>query len=484
MTSLPLFPTRPRQPIDLDQITAIALESSPRVRSLRLLPLIAETAIVEESSEFDPVVFAESRIDNVSDPVGNLLTTGGPPRLRSHDFAQDFGVRQRTATGGQLELSQQFGLEDSNSVFFSPRDQGNARMTLSVSHPLLNQHGKAYNTALIAIAELQRDQVSHESLRMVQDHIQLLGDSYWQLYRARAVLIQRRRHVERARRVLHDLEGRGELDANRVQILRARAALKRRAADLAKAEADVLNLETQLRAKAGVATGDGAAELLIVGPAAWVSVPVTMADGIATALQHRPELAALTEQIRVALVRHGVAESERLPIVNMVAAAYVTGLRGDSGVGNAFTDQFVKGQPGYSAGLQFEMPWGNRRGDARVRRRQLEIARLQATLQDETMRIRAEVETAVRNVRTAYEQLGSRREAVTAARAEVDYLRGRRKLLAGDDLSAASVLNFEIDAEERLADEEQRLATTQTDYAIAFLALKRSMGVLVISHAH
>ncbi|MDP6446106.1 MAG: hypothetical protein QF805_20120, partial [Pirellulaceae bacterium] len=171
MTSLPLFPTRPRQPIDLDQITAIALESSPRVRSLRLLPLIAETAIVEESSEFDPVVFAESRIDNVSDPVGNLLTTGGPPRLRSHDFAQDFGVRQRTATGGQLELSQQFGLEDSNSVFFSPRDQGNARMTLSVSHPLLNQHGKAYNTALIAIAELQRDQVSHESLRMVQDHI-------------------------------------------------------------------------------------------------------------------------------------------------------------------------------------------------------------------------------------------------------------------------------------------------------------------------
>ena len=63
---------------------------------------------------FDWVAFTESKFIDTSDPVGSLLTTGGPGRYRDHNWTSNSGVRRRAYSGGRFEISQQLGYQDNN----------------------------------------------------------------------------------------------------------------------------------------------------------------------------------------------------------------------------------------------------------------------------------------------------------------------------------------------------------------------------------
>ncbi len=56
--------------------------------------------------------------------MGNTLTTGGPdPWIDTHWYGSA-GIRKQGLSGAQLEVSQQIGYEDSNSLYFVPNHQG------------------------------------------------------------------------------------------------------------------------------------------------------------------------------------------------------------------------------------------------------------------------------------------------------------------------------------------------------------------------
>ncbi len=130
-------------PIDLDALIVSALAFSPRVRGVSEDVLIQETAIMEAQAAFDVHAFMDSKFFRKSDPIGNVLETGGPPRLREGDFGYSAGLRKRTPLGGSWEMSQRIGMRDSNSQFFEPKQQGNSRLSLSFNQPLLNGFGNS-----------------------------------------------------------------------------------------------------------------------------------------------------------------------------------------------------------------------------------------------------------------------------------------------------------------------------------------------------
>jgi outer membrane protein TolC len=470
-----------RLEITADSVVLGALAHSAQVKVLRDAPAIQETAIAEACAQFDIRSFMESKFIDTSEPVGSTLTTGGPPRYLDQNWNYSAGVRRLGETGARLEGSQRFGYEDSNSVFFVPQQQGTARLALSLTQPLLNGAGRFYNTSAIVIARIDTQVAQDKFTRDLQTVLLEVQTAYWDLYRERIVLLQRRKLLAEGRRIYEELDGRREVDVVKSQIARARAAVATRDAAVVRQEALVLNSEARLRAlindpELGMVNRT---ELVPVQPPIDAPQPVVLEDSLVVALRNRPEIDQAAREIRAASVRLDVSANELRPVLNLILASYVSGLEGDSDIGGAWADQFATGRPTYSAGLLFEYPFGNRYAQARLKKRRLELRQLTSQLEVTTANVRLEVETAVREIATTHREMRSHYHAIRGSEAEIEYLERRWRLLPGDQQVAGIVLDDLLNAQERLGRAEASYAAALTAYNIALVQLKRAVGVLL-----
>ena len=254
-----------------------------------------------------------------------------------------------------------------------------------------------------------------------------------------------------------------------------------RRSDIMRAEAAVRNAESQLRLLVNdpQLINGGRIELIPNEMPTAYPVGVSMRRSLETALCNRPDIAQAVREIRAASVRLGVAKNELLPKLDLVVSTYLSGLDGGADVGTAFGDQFSVGEPGYSLGVLFEVPLGNRSARA-------EFASREAELRKEMLELRAtveagltEVELAVREVETSYQEMVSKYQAMIAADSEARYLDRRWRLVPGHDALTPHLLEDLLDAQERLADEEVGFVTAQVNYTFALIELKRAMGTLM-----
>lgn len=468
-------------PVSVNQLIVSALQNSAQVKVFSDLPLIRETAITEADAAFDWVGFMESRWDDISEPVGNTLTTGGPPRFKDNNFTYSAGTRRRNTLGGEFEISQRIGHQSNNSVFFLPNDQGTARLTLSYTQPLLRGRGRVYNTSLTVLASIDTQIARDEFSRQLQSHLLEVTRGYWSLYLERASLLQKQRLLGRAEEILGDLEQRQELDAVNSQVVRARSAVESRRAEIMRAEMAVRNAESRIRALTNDPSwGTNDAVELLPGDAPFRGeTSVEMDSSVATAMRHRPEIGQAVKQVKASCVRMNMAKNEILPALNMVLESYLSGLKGDSRLGDAWTSQFTEGEPSYSVGLQYEVPIWNRAAKARLQRRRLEVRQLQNQFQTTAETLKLEVAVAVRELMTSFRELDARARAMDAANAEVEYISERWKTLGSEDRSAALMLEDLLNAQVRLADAEFEYLNSSVTYNLAHTNYKKAVGTLL-----
>jgi outer membrane protein TolC len=469
------------KPLELEDVVIGALRYSPRVRAISGTPLIRETAIMEAEGQFDSRAFMESRFTDTSDPVGSTLTTGGPRRLVDQNWRYSAGLRRKTLSGGKFEISQRIGLEDSNSEFFDPTDQANSKLALNFTQPLLNGAGRAYNTSLIVLAQIDTEMANDEFSAQLQDHLIEVTRTYWELYLNRAVLLQKRRLHSEAVQIFDELESRRSVDSLQSQIVRARAAVAARQSEIIRWEMAVRNTESKLRVLVNDPQwlADEQMELLPIESPNGQEVEFNLRDSLAAAMQHRPEIDQATQSVRAATVRLGISRNELKPVLDFVAEAYASGLEGDFGLGKAYGNQFSEGRPSYSVGLLFEIPICNREARARYQRRQLELEQVALELQNVIETTKAEVEIAVRQVETSYREMQSKSRAVSATEEEVRYLQERWRLLPGEDQVVSFLLEDLLEAQERLANEQFDLVTAQVTYTLSIPELQRAIGTLL-----
>lgn len=478
-----LRPEMQSVPITLDSVLSSALEHSARIQVVRELPLIRETAIEEADAQFDWTSFLESKWNDLSDPVGNQLTTGGPPRFRDRNLTTSGGLRRRNTVGGQFEVAQRLGVQDTNSVFFVPPNQGTSRLTVNYTQPLLRTAGRAYNTSLTVLAQIDTEAARDELSRELQAHLVDVTSAYWRIYLERGALLQRRRLLAEAEAVLAKLEQRRRLDASSSQLTRARAAVETRRADLVRAMTEVQNAESRLRALVNDPDlGDSRNQELVPTELPFQQLrEVRLDEAMEVAMRNRPELALALKEIKAAGVRLDVSRNEILPALNLFMETYVAGLRGQRDVGSAWVDQFDQGEPGYSIGLQYERPIGNRAAQARYRRSALELRQLQAELRNAMEQLRADVEVAVREVGTTYREMAAREESLQAARLDLESMRDRWLSLPGSDRSATLVLEELLNAQERLTSSEHALLEAQLAYSLSQVHYQQAVGTLLQS---
>lgn len=476
-----LRPNANSLPITLESAIVGALHNSSQVKIFSELPLIRRTAIQEADAAFDWTAFLDSTWDDINEPVGSTLTVGGnATRFSDHNINLRGGIRRRTYTGGQLEITQQLGHQNTNSTFFIPNPQGTSRLTLGFTQPLLQGRGKTYNQSLIVLAQIDKAVAETEFHRQLQSHLIEVSRAYWGLYLERGLYVQKFQSFERAKQIFDHLEARQNVDVSQSQLISARASMTERRADLYRSSMAIKNAEARLRTlindpSLGL---DESMELIpqdIPRTSGYnVSLPIAMAD----ATQYRPEVAGAIKRVKAAGIRVGMTKHELMPILNLVTETYVSGLVSND-PGNAFSQSFREGAPSYSIGLNFEIPLGGRAAKARHERQRLEHRQIQQQYKTTLSTIRLEVEVAVRELSTSLQEMSAKGEAVHAREAQLSSLQRRWKALPGEDVATSLALENLLVAQERLQEAEHEYLRSIMTHNLATITLKQARGTLL-----
>lgn len=486
----PIDGSRSLASVDSNSLVYLALQNSPRIQAVSQTPLIRELQIVEADSEFDAVRYVRSQFEDRVDPVGNQLTVGnGESFLKDNIWSADAGFTKKARNGAVWELNQRLGFQNSNSNFFDPQDQGTATLSLNVTQPLLRGRGKYYNQSQILIAQASNGAAWQTFQAELQDELMGVVSAYWDLYLNRSVYLQKRRNVERGEKILARLEGRRRLDSLPSQIARARSSVQTRRTELANAVRDVLNSETEVRRRIADKSwmSGSSAELIPSELPSLQTFNIPLEEVVYQALQHRPEIQQAISQARLAAVQQNVSAHELLPELSLLVGTYVSALRADTGILNAFQDQFGQVKPGYSFGINFELPVGNRAARSRLAQRQVQARLIRAQLEEVLQNVVAESQVALRRVASASETLVAATEAITAARADREQFQRRWESFAlvegdlADGQNPTTVLDQLLDSQDRLASVETIYVEAERELKVAEIALQRAMGTLLIS---
>ncbi len=469
-------------PVNLAELTQAALVASPYVKSVLTEPQIRCDDLVIADAAFDTLAFVETKFGKINEPVGSELTTGdNSTRYRDETFYSSAGLRKKARSGGSLEVVQRGGYQANNSTFLIPNPQGTTRLEINFTQPLLKDHGRAVNNTLVLLAQIDVQLANSEVRGDLQDHLIDVSAAYWDLFEARAEWMQRNRLLEGATKLHAILQARQNVDSQQRQILRAQVAVTRRRSDLIRAETRIRNAQARLR----LLTGDP--KLTQLSRYEWLPqdqplglpVDVSIRQATLTALDNRPDIAQAIRTIQAVSARVGAAKNQVLPRLDLILSSYVAGLEAGRDSFGAFINQFDTGTASFAAGLQFEIPVGNRASRARLARSRWELSRAVYQFQQRTELAFTEVEISVRETRTAFDEMQAKQQSIEAANREVDYLQQRWELLPDPNESAVLLIDDLLDAQDRLANEERSYVRAQVSYAMSWVQLRKAMGVLL-----
>ena len=468
---------------DLQTILIDALRHSPKIQSVSREASVAFERIVQQDAEFDPRFLLESGYGLTNDPVGNSLVTGGPPRLREESFFVQGGIQRQGRSGTVFDLSQELGLLDSNSSFFVPANQGNARLSLSLTQPLFAGRGRVYNERLLTQARIDSRTSWQEMRGEVETRIAEVMITYWRLYQHRCHLLQQTELLERGRRIEAIIRARSGLDAGRIERSKIRQRIARRYDQWLQFASQVQQQESRLKALIGSETllaNETPLELIPEAPPAYPTLELNLRDAVLRGIENRPDVRAAATQLEAAGLSVRVTRNQLLPQISAVVDSYLAGLNGSNGALESFGDQFTDSGPGVSASLQFELPRGRRLARSRHREALHRFHQKNQELREAIAHTRMEIETALIRVETAAALRRSKKRTLQAAIQEENAVTRRWEMLAADSGTVGTVLEDLLETQQRRTDAERSWVTAQTDYLVALVELQQAMGTLLI----
>ena len=469
-------------PVNVAGLTQTALVQSPLVQGVLAEPQIRQQDVIIENAAFDSLAFIEGKFADTSEPVGSRLTTGdNSTRFRDETLSSSAGLRKKSRSGGALELTQRGGFQENNSTFLIPNPQGTTRLEINYTQPLMRDRGRAVNQTRVVLAQLDLKLATNEAREDLESHLVDVTRAYWGLYQARAEWLQRKRLHDRAVELRDVLQARGDIDSQPRQILRSEAAVARRASDLIRVETRIRNLQARLRTLTGDPQLTHQANWELIPQDVPLALPIALSrrDATITALDNRTDITEAIRKIHAISARVGAARNQVLPRLDLILHSHLAGLDSRRDTLGAFGRQFSEGRPSYAAGLLYEMPFGNRAAKARLQRNRWEMSRALNEFQQTTEEAFTDVEVAVRETQTAFAEMAANQKSIEAADREVSYLEQRWKWLPDPNESAVQLIEDLLDAQERLADEEQAFVTAQVGYALSWVQVRKSMGILL-----
>ena len=478
-----ILPDREAIPIELSETVVRCLHQSPAIAAVSRDVAIARERIIQEDAAFDSRFILGGGGGRTNDPVGNTLVTGGPSRLNETSFDASGGLSQRTRGGTAWKLDQELGLLDSNSQFFTPRRQGNARMTLSITQPLMAGRGEMYNTRLIVQARIDSGLTWQRMRRDVIDRIVRVQNQYLRLCEARAHAVVQAGLVRRGHEVNAIILARGDLDIGALEVAKVEGRVTSRVDRHRQDVADIRQGQSALVTLAGYDAIEASIlnrEWIPMPPMGELDPPPTLPVAVERAIQHRPQVLSATKELDAAALGVRVSRHELKPKLDAVIGGYLAGLNGRNAAFRSFGDQFFQSGPGVSATVAYERPQGNRVAKSRYRSSRLRYHKAVELLDESVRSVTQEVHASLVRVETADELFALKQQSLLASIREEEILTERYRLLGSDGGPAGLALESLLEAQQRSTDAQRAFISAAMMRYAARLDLQNAMGTVLI----
>jgi outer membrane protein TolC len=443
-------------------------------------PAIEATRTVEAMAAFDMTF--QQRLEgryNDSQIAGQAIDLSEIVNDLQRVVSLNSSLVQPLASGGQASLTANLTYLDSPASF----DRGltlleetyESGLTFRLQQPLLSGFGRNVNRARISISQNNRRISLLDFRQQLEQTLLEVEETYWSLYRARReVDIQRdllQRTIDTAERIRQRL---GQ-DANPGQVAEATRDIGQRRSNLILAEANAANLSAQLKFLMNDPDLPVAGDTMIVTATNPIEMPVTFdySDALETALLFRPEIGQ--EQLRVlsADVAFGFGQNALLPRLDVILEAGFQGLSDE--IFEAVENQFEFNNLNFAAGVQFEVPLGNRAPRATAKRARLQKLQAVTRFAAAKEQIALEVKQAQQDVSASYAALIELRLATNAAAEAVRVTEAQEENVQLTPQFTFQKLRNLSSLAEALSQEEQALV----QYNIAIAAYQRAKGTLL-----
>lgn len=456
-------------PLRLEDVVALAARNAPALRQARLSALSGDGSVVEAGGMFDPVFFADLTYSYLEQPTSGFFSTLFS-ETESTTITANQGIRGMLLSGATYEVSLR---EQEQSANFLADDQADVSFNVSFTQPLLRGGWELVAEQQRRTAELSREK-GYEGVRQASsDAVQAAVDAYWDLAFALEDLKVKEFGLSLAEEQKAVTEARFEVGSvAEVEVVQTEAEIATREDALLTAQNTVRQAQDRLRLLVSAFEGSNEEWDVDFDPITElpdaVMLELDWRVALDVALVERGDLRQARLDVQQAELDWKVSERNTDPRLDLVLNGNSFGQ--DTAVGGAFTPVRQFEFPGYSIGLVFEIPLGNRtyRG-AEMRTRAVYLLNLRAA-QDLQNQIASEVRDAVRAINYFAERVEATTRAVRVASRQLDA--EQRRLRQGVSTNF-QVLQFQDDL---LAAQSTRVAA-MASYAKALIKLNTVQGL-------
>lgn len=404
-------------------------------------------------------------------PTSESFLSGGVSQLQELDQTYKLALRQDLTTGGNLSLSLQNGVVDTNSKSVDINPAFTPTASLNFNQPLLRDWQAG--TQAIEIARLGAQQADLRGKGKLLEAVANAETAYWQLVAARKEIEVRERSLGLVKDLVRiDKEKAKAGLLARLDVLQAEASLAVRESQLLASHRSLAKAEDRLRAMIdpGLERPEWDGGITPTDAPSYQPHPVSFEGSWQTALERRPDLATSTLELARTRAMLEQANNHLWPRLDLTGGAGVTNLGGS--LPSAVSDLPSLKNYDLRAGVSLNWPLGHSSEQDEYHKSQLR--RDQSGLNDRATRQRAfaEVRDAVRDVEIDAKRVAATKLARELADAKLDA--EQAKLKAGLSTNF-EVLKFQDDFEQASLEEVQ----ATIEYLQAQTRLEQVQGTLL-----
>jgi len=414
--AVPPFAQEPEQqsvPLRLEDVVVLVGRNAPALRQARLLALSGEGGVLESGGMFDPVFFADLTYSYLEQPTSGFFSTLFA-ETETTTWTANQGLRGMLLSGATYEVSLR---EQDQSANFLAEDQADVSLNLSFTQPLLRGGWELVTEQQRRTAEIGLER-SYEGVRLAAtDTVQAAVDAYWDLAFAIEDLEVKRFGLNLADEQKSVTEARFRVGSvAEVEVVQTEAEIASRRDALLTAENTVRQAQDRLRLLISdfELDGDWQVEFVPISELPQAAhTSMQWQDALLVALEQRPDVRQARLDVTQAELDWQVAQRNSDPRLDFVVSGNSFGQ--DTRVLDAAEPVGRFDFPGYSIGLVFELPLGNRQYAGAEKRTWATYLFNVRSMRDLENTVASEVRDAVRAVNFFADRVAATEQATAVA---------------------------------------------------------------------
>ncbi len=475
--------------VSLKECIIYAMENNFDLKAFSFDPKIARHEIRKSLGIFDPIFFSDLSTNRSVLP--NAFSLSGVTEIIDESRKLNSGLKKRFITGTDAELSISINRLETNSRIQIFSSQYTDNINFILKQNLLRNAGLEINKIPELLAKNNYQISKFEFERKLMDLMIEIQKTYWELVKSIKSLQVNKESLKLAEDLLHQIEIQvrvGTLPP--IELIQAEAEVASRKEAIISAEAQVKNLEDQLKRLINIDDPIFWERTIIPSDEPSITkFTVAEDESIATALQRRPEyLTAKMDAESKGLILK-LTKNSRYPLLDLKGTFSLNGLSGKINpylitISGPFSSPFegdlydsidtLSSGNYYSwqIGIYFEYPIGNRQVDAAYKQSILEREKALINIKNSEQKIFVEVRQTIRDINTNMERIEAARKSRILAE---ERLRAEEKKFAVGLSTSYNVFQMQRDLIAAKTEEIKAII----DYNLSISRWKRATGLIM-----